>query len=302
MCVASAVVTFDRLMLASVLADGVGGDRFGAMCASLLALSTRAAKEVERGGLRQVILDGRNGPMLLSRAGRVGVSPLPPSPTPNLGRLILKAKTTATALAELYEAPRRMSEQQVVFGERTLTVPRKTSENLLDACLRSGVEIPFFPAVAASAKPAWYAALQAMPSACQRRVDRLCARKATCSPASASPQARSRWPCPIRQIYFTGCMLTIAGSKMTLCFIRLETMRELRCKATTLSLPLPESAALTLEITSATPDSSSLRLSPIAGPRSCCRTGCVTANWAQAEIAGPFDRPQDGPQKRICVS
>lgn len=101
----SAVVTFDGIMLASVLAEGVGGERFGAMCASLLALSTRAAKEVERGELRQVILDGKHGPMLLSRAGNLGVLAVASDPTPNLGRLILEAKTTATALAELYEAP-----------------------------------------------------------------------------------------------------------------------------------------------------------------------------------------------------
>ncbi len=101
----SALVTFDGLMLASVLADGVGGERFGAMCASLLALSTRAAKEVERGELRQVILDGKQGPMLLSRAGNVGVLAIAADPTPNLGRLILEAKSTATALAELYEPP-----------------------------------------------------------------------------------------------------------------------------------------------------------------------------------------------------
>ena len=101
----SAIVTFDGLMLASVLAEGVGGERFGAMCASLLALSTRAAKEVERGELRQVILDGKHGPMLLSRAGTVGVLAVAADPTPNLGRLILEAKSTATALAELYETP-----------------------------------------------------------------------------------------------------------------------------------------------------------------------------------------------------
>lgn len=100
----SAVVTFDGLTLASVLADGVGADRFGAMCASLLALSSRAAQEVERGELRQVILDGKQGPMLLSRAGDLGVLAIASDPTPNLGRLILEAKATATALAELYEA------------------------------------------------------------------------------------------------------------------------------------------------------------------------------------------------------
>lgn len=100
----SAVVTFDGLMLASVLANGVGGDRFGAMCASLLALSTRAAQEVERGELRQVILDGNLGPMLLSRAGDLGVLAIAADPTPNLGRLMLEAKKTAAALATLYEA------------------------------------------------------------------------------------------------------------------------------------------------------------------------------------------------------
>lgn len=101
----AAVVSFDGLMLASVLAEGIGGERFGAMCASLLALSTQAAKEVERGELRQVILDGKFGPMLLSRAGGLGVLAIAADPTPNLGRLIVEAKTIATALAELYESP-----------------------------------------------------------------------------------------------------------------------------------------------------------------------------------------------------
>lgn len=102
-CVRScAIISFDGIMLASVLAEGVSGDRFGAMCASLLALSTRAAKEVERGELRQVILDGEFGPMLLSRAGKAGVLAVASDPTPNLGRLILESKTTAAALADLY--------------------------------------------------------------------------------------------------------------------------------------------------------------------------------------------------------
>ncbi|HEY0823004.1 MAG TPA: roadblock/LC7 domain-containing protein, partial [Ramlibacter sp.] len=49
-CVRScAIVSYDGLIRASVLAPGVDADRFGAMCASLLALSVRAAKEVERG-------------------------------------------------------------------------------------------------------------------------------------------------------------------------------------------------------------------------------------------------------------
>jgi predicted regulator of Ras-like GTPase activity (Roadblock/LC7/MglB family) len=102
-CVRScALVSFDGLMLAAVLAEGVDADRFGAMCASLLALSTRAAKEVERGVLRQIILDGEQGPMLLTRAGAAGVLAVAANPTKNLGKLILDTRNTAQALAALY--------------------------------------------------------------------------------------------------------------------------------------------------------------------------------------------------------
>lgn len=101
-CVRSCgLVSYDGLMVASVLADGVDADRFGAMCASLLALSTRAAKEVERGVLRQIILDGEHGPMLLTRAGNAGVLAVAADPTKNLGKLILDTRTTAQALAAL---------------------------------------------------------------------------------------------------------------------------------------------------------------------------------------------------------
>ena len=52
---AAALVSNDGLIIASVLSDSVDADRFGAMCASLLALASRAAREVERGELRQII-------------------------------------------------------------------------------------------------------------------------------------------------------------------------------------------------------------------------------------------------------
>jgi predicted regulator of Ras-like GTPase activity (Roadblock/LC7/MglB family) len=101
-CVRSCgVFTYDGLMLASVLAPGVDADRFGAMCASLLALSSRAAKEVERGALRQIILDGEQGPMLLTRAGDAGVLAVAADQTRSLGKLILDTRSTAAAIAAL---------------------------------------------------------------------------------------------------------------------------------------------------------------------------------------------------------
>lgn len=98
---AAAMVSNDGLIVASVLADTVDVDRFGAMCASLLALATRAAKEVDRGELRQIILDGELGPMLLTRAGTAGVLAVAATPQINLGKLILDTRNCARSLAEL---------------------------------------------------------------------------------------------------------------------------------------------------------------------------------------------------------
>jgi hypothetical protein len=101
---ASALVSHDGLTLASVLSSDVDSDRFGAMCASLLALATRAASEVDRGELRQIILDGEHGPMLLTRAGNTGVLAVAASPKSNLGKVILDTRKTATDLAALSKA------------------------------------------------------------------------------------------------------------------------------------------------------------------------------------------------------
>lgn len=98
---ASALVSHDGLTLASVLSSEVNADRFGAMCASLLALASRAAGEVERGELRQIILDGEHGPLLLTRAGNTGVLAVAASPKANLGKVILDTRKTAADLATL---------------------------------------------------------------------------------------------------------------------------------------------------------------------------------------------------------
>ena len=100
---ASAVVTRDGITVASPMATTADKDRFGAMCASLLALADRAAKEVDRGRLRQVILDGTGGPMLLTQAGPSAVLAVAASPQSNLGRLILETRKVAAELARLME-------------------------------------------------------------------------------------------------------------------------------------------------------------------------------------------------------
>lgn len=103
---ASAVVTVDGITIASQLTASADPDRLGAMCASLLALADRAGREVNRGRLRQLILDGSSGPMLLTHAGETAVLAVAAAPSINLGRLILETrKVAAEVQAQLPTLP-----------------------------------------------------------------------------------------------------------------------------------------------------------------------------------------------------
>ncbi|RMX03021.1 hypothetical protein D8I35_17775 [Corticibacter populi] len=97
----AAWVSFDGFVLASVSDAEVNADRIGAMCASLLALSRRAAKEVDVGDLKQVILGGSRGVMLLVEAGPGRALTLSAESGANLGRVLLEARQKALQLAAL---------------------------------------------------------------------------------------------------------------------------------------------------------------------------------------------------------
>ena len=97
---ASAAITSDGHVLASFLENDVDADRFGAMCASLLALADRAAAEVDRGELNQVMIEGSNGAVLLVYAGPDTVLAVASKPGAALGKIFLEAKRTAQKLKE----------------------------------------------------------------------------------------------------------------------------------------------------------------------------------------------------------
>jgi len=97
---ASATISTDGLMLAEVLAEGTDPDRFGAMCASLLALADRAAQEIARGNLKQVLIEGDKGVMLLAYAGSEAVLAVAARPTVNLGMVFIEARKTAVKIEE----------------------------------------------------------------------------------------------------------------------------------------------------------------------------------------------------------
>lgn len=100
---ASACISSDGYSLAAVLGQGVDADRFGAMCASLLALAHRAAHEVQRGNLKMVLVEGERGVMLLVRAGTHAILAVAAKPSSNLGKVLLDSRKTAQKLIPVLE-------------------------------------------------------------------------------------------------------------------------------------------------------------------------------------------------------
>jgi predicted regulator of Ras-like GTPase activity (Roadblock/LC7/MglB family) len=92
---ASAAITTDGFIIGSVLDKGVDEDRFAAMCASLLALADRAAEEISRGQMKQVLIEGSLGLMLLVHAGDDAVLAVAAKPTVNLGMVFIEARKSA---------------------------------------------------------------------------------------------------------------------------------------------------------------------------------------------------------------
>jgi len=101
---ASAVISSDGFTLAWELDGSVDPDRYGAMCASLLALSKRAAQEIGRGELKQVMIEGENGAMLLVSAGSGAVLALGTKATANMGMVFIEARKTAEKVKEILSA------------------------------------------------------------------------------------------------------------------------------------------------------------------------------------------------------
>ena len=93
---ASAMMTTDGHIIASAMKEETDEDRFAAMCASLLALAEHASSEVAIGEMRQVMVMGKTGVMLLTHAGDNSVLAISASPRASLGKVLLDAKKAAT--------------------------------------------------------------------------------------------------------------------------------------------------------------------------------------------------------------
>jgi len=98
---ASAMMSRDGHTLASVLGEEVNSVRLGAMCATLLSLGEKASLELNRGHLKQILIHGEEGYVLLLRIGEKAVLAIVSRPSANLGMMLVEARRTAAEIAEL---------------------------------------------------------------------------------------------------------------------------------------------------------------------------------------------------------
>ena len=92
---ASAVMSRDGFNLASKIGGDVDPDRLGAMCASLLSLSSKTAKELDRGNLKQVLIEGDQGSILVVHIGTKAVLAVVSRASSNLGMVFVEARKIA---------------------------------------------------------------------------------------------------------------------------------------------------------------------------------------------------------------
>jgi hypothetical protein len=98
---AAALVSLDGLTMASALPPGMEPDRVGAMSAAILGLGERAAAELGRGQLSQVIVEGAGGYVLLLAAGSYAVLTAIADRDAKLGLVLYEMRFTARRVADV---------------------------------------------------------------------------------------------------------------------------------------------------------------------------------------------------------
>lgn len=98
---ASAVISTDGLMMASLLPAGLEEERIGAMSAAMLALGNRSAEELGRGNLEQILLKGDHGYVLMTGAGNDAVLAVLAKSSAKLGLIFLDVRRAAESAARV---------------------------------------------------------------------------------------------------------------------------------------------------------------------------------------------------------
>lgn len=97
---AAALVSLDGFTMASALPAGMQEDRVGAMSAAILGLGERAAVELGKGQLSQVIIEGEDGYVALIAAGDRAVLTCLSDADAKLGLVLYDMREAADTIAD----------------------------------------------------------------------------------------------------------------------------------------------------------------------------------------------------------
>jgi predicted regulator of Ras-like GTPase activity (Roadblock/LC7/MglB family) len=98
---ASAAISTDGLVIASILSSEMDEDRIGAMAATMLSLGERTSYELGRGKLEQVLIKGENGYILMTSAGNETVVCVVTKASAKLGLIFLDIKRAAESIGKI---------------------------------------------------------------------------------------------------------------------------------------------------------------------------------------------------------
>jgi hypothetical protein len=98
---ASALISEDGLMIASALPQHVDETRVAGMSATLLSLGTRAANELERGQVEEVLVRGQHGYAVMIAAGAGTLLLVLAAKTAKLGLIFLDMRNAVADLKKV---------------------------------------------------------------------------------------------------------------------------------------------------------------------------------------------------------
>nr|MDO8133712.1 roadblock/LC7 domain-containing protein [Candidatus Njordarchaeum guaymaensis] len=98
---ASALVSIQGLPIVTAMPQGVDDGVIAAMSAAILGVSERAARELTRGRLEQILIQGDTGYIILRRAGEEAILAVMAKSDSNLGMIFLVTKGVAQRVAPL---------------------------------------------------------------------------------------------------------------------------------------------------------------------------------------------------------
>lgn len=98
---ASAIISTEGLIIATLLPANMDEERVGAMSAAMLSLGERTSSELARGEIEQVLIKGKQGYVLMTHANNDSVLTVIVKSSARLGLIFLDVKRAADTIGKI---------------------------------------------------------------------------------------------------------------------------------------------------------------------------------------------------------